>query len=141
MDGPEEGAQGEEVADLLVGDGAEPDRRVPHRRRLAQEPAGVEIEVALVVRVGDPGLRPQLRHEGEEGERQMLDPRLREPPRRSATDGPRSPAGTAVLGAVRLNAPSPLSAWVPSGTGQYGMGPSRTGAPPGPARALEDVRG
>ena len=80
------GPQREEVPDLLVGDGAEPHRRVPHRRRLAQEPARVEVEVALVVRVGDPRLRPQLGHVGEEGDAPgaRVHPLDRHPARRRA---------------------------------------------------------
>ncbi len=62
----------EQVADVLVGDRAAGDRRVPHRNRRAQESAGVEIEVLLGVVGEDPRLGEQQRDVGDAGEESVL---------------------------------------------------------------------
>ncbi len=74
LGGPEEGAHGPQKADPLMGDRAQPVVGVPHRYRLTQESTDVDVEVGLGVRGHDPGLRPQLGHEGNHGEDQVLEP-------------------------------------------------------------------
>ena len=71
---PVERAHGQQVADVLVGDGAEADVGVPQRYGLADVAAGIEVEVGLGV-VGDhAGLGGQHRDEGDDGQAQIVDP-------------------------------------------------------------------
>ena len=66
---PVVGAEGEQVPDGLMGDGAEADRRVPHRHGPAEQPPGVEREVGLGVGAHLPDGVPQQWHVGHRGQR------------------------------------------------------------------------
>ncbi len=67
---PVEGPDREQVPDVLVGDGAGTDRGIPHRRRLSEQRAGIEREVALGVRAHPAGRRQQHRDVGSNGEQE-----------------------------------------------------------------------
>ena len=70
----EERAHREQIAELLVGDGAERDVGVPHRSRLCDESRGIDVEVRLGIGVHDSRLRGELRNEGECGDDDVLEP-------------------------------------------------------------------
>ena len=71
----EERPHRQQVADVLVGDGAQGNGGVPHERDLAQEAQRVEVEVGLRVRRDDPGPHGQERHVGQDGhDRRPPDP-------------------------------------------------------------------
>ena len=63
-----EGPHGQQVADVLVADRAQPDGRVPHEGHLAQEAAGVEVEVGLGVGRDHAGPHHQQRDVGQQGQ-------------------------------------------------------------------------
>ncbi len=71
---PEERPHREQVADDLVGDGAEPDVRVPEVRGARQQAVGIEVEVLLRVGGDATGRRHQEGHVGEEREGDELEP-------------------------------------------------------------------
>ena len=71
---PEERPHREQVADDLVGDGAEPDVRVPEVRGPREQAVGIEVEVLLRVGSDATRRRHQERHVGEERERDQLEP-------------------------------------------------------------------
>ena len=62
----------EQVPDVLVRDCAGRDRRVPHGKRRAQEPARIEVEILLGVVGEDPGLGREERTVGEGGQENVL---------------------------------------------------------------------
>ena len=62
---PVEGPHRPQEADALVGHRAQPDARVPHRRRPAQQLAGVEVEVGLGVGADPAGPGHQQRKVGD----------------------------------------------------------------------------
>ncbi len=68
---PVEGPQGPEVADVLVGDRAEADARVPEEGGVVQEAPGIQVQVGLGVGTHPPGLGEQQGQVGDRGQDQQ----------------------------------------------------------------------
>ena len=71
--GPVEGAHGQQVPDVLVGDRPEAHPRIPGRHRLAHVPARIEVEVGLGVVGHHPGPGGHHGDQGQHGQGQVVD--------------------------------------------------------------------
>ena len=76
---PVEGPHRQQVADVLVGHGAEAHAGVPHGDGLADVPPGIEVEVRLGVVGHGPGLGGQHGDEGDDGQEQVVHGRPHRP--------------------------------------------------------------
>ncbi len=76
LEDPVERPGGEQVPDVLVGDGAVGGVRLPEVRRAGQQSSGVEVEVLLGVGDDASGRRPHHRHVGDGGEQRVAEDSL-----------------------------------------------------------------
>ena len=91
----------QQVADVLVRDRPEGDGRVPHPGHLAEEPAGVEVEVRLRVRRHDAPVDDEERDERQRGHRDVLQPVDDADPLDGPVGGPPVGGRRVHLGALR----------------------------------------